>query len=313
MTEMPLHRLPDREIEAALRGLEPAIAWPTAAPTAEGVDLAAAVRARIVAATPAAQRLPAGQAERAEPARPRATSLLGLGRRSWRPALRSWRPARRSLVLALVALLAVAAVVGAVGLGLPGLRLILGEAPTPPPASAAPTLEPGDSPAPEALGASMGLGDALDPHDTTGLDARAGFAVRVPADPAVGPPDAAYIDDAKGGQVTLLWATHPGLPATLEPGVGLLLSQFRGTVEEGYFAKAIGANTTVERVQVGGRGGFWVSGDPHVFFWEGPDGFVDDPRRWVGDVLLWSDGPITYRLEASLGRDAAVRIAETLP
>ena len=37
-----------------------------------------------------------------------------------------------------------------------------------------------------------------------------------------------------------------------------------------------------------------------------------ESRRWVGDVLLWADGPITYRLETSLGRDAAIAIAETL-
>lgn len=296
MADLALHRLPDTELEAALRGLEPAIAWPTAA-VAGGIDLAAVVRDRIEGSTPTRTAGPVARLPR-----------LG----TW-----SWRPARRALVLALVVLLALAAIAGAIGLGLPGLRLILGEAPTRPPASAQVTIQPGASPAPGALGASMDLGAALDaaldPLDSAGMDARAGFAVHAPTDPALGPPDAAYIDVAKGGQVTLLWATRAGLPATLEPGVGLLLSQFRGTVEEGFFNKAIGSNTTLERVRVAGRGGFWLSGDPHVFFWEGPDGFVDDPRRWVGDVLLWSDGPITYRLETSLGRDAAIRIAETLP
>jgi hypothetical protein len=50
-----------------------------------------------------------------------------------------------------------------------------------------------------------------------------------------------------------------------------------------------------------------------VFFWTSADGFVDDPRRWVGDVLLWADGPITYRLETSLGLEEAIRIAESVP
>jgi hypothetical protein len=33
----------------------------------------------------------------------------------------------------------------------------------------------------------------------------------------------------------------------------------------------------------------------------------------VGDVLIWSDGELTYRLETSLGRDAAVELAATIP
>ena len=84
----------------------------------------------------------------------------------------------------------------------------------------------------------MGLGERVELAD---LDARAGFDVRWPNDPSIGPPDAAYIDATKGGQVSLVWASRPGLPATLEPGVGLLLSQFRGQVEDGFFTKVINA------------------------------------------------------------------------
>ena len=109
-----------------------------------------------------------------------------------------------------------------------------------------------------------------------------------------------------------MWAATPELPATLEPGVGLLLSQFRGNIDEGFFTKVVRAGTTYERLTVGDDAGFWLSGDPHIFFWDGPGGFIEDPRRWVGDTLLWADGDITYRLETSLGRDAAIRLAETL-
>ena len=116
-----------------------------------------------------------------------------------------------------------------------------------------------------------------------------------------------------GGQVSLVWAATPDLPATLEPGVGLLLSQFRGDTRRGVLHEGrSAAGTTYERLTVGDDAGFWLSGDPHIFFWDGPNGFVEDPRRWVGDTLLWSDGEITFRLETSLGRDAAIRLAETL-
>ncbi len=158
----------------------------------------------------------------------------------------------------------------------------------------------------------MHLGEALDPADAAALDDRAGFHVAMPADPNLGPPETGWIDDDKGGQVTLLWPTGPGLPATIEPDVGLLLSQFRGTIDSGLFNKLIDGGTIVAPLEVAGQQGYWLSGDPHVFFWEGSDGFVDDGRRWVGDVLVWSDGPITYRLETSLSRAEAIRIAETI-
>lgn len=293
MADRLLHQLPDGDLEAALRGLAPAIAWP-AATLPGGTDIAAAVRARV-------EMLPVPTRDGGTPA----ARLAG----PWRW---SWRPTRRALVLALVALLAIVAIAGALGLGLPGLRIILGEAPPTPGFSATPSVAPSVSASPEALGASLQLGDAVDPADRVELDARAGFAVLLPSDPAIGPPETAYIDDNRGGQVTLLWPTRPGLPSTLQPDVGLLISQFQGTVGREFFAKATGSNTTLEPVQVDGRDGYWLTGDPHVFFWEGDDGFVDDPRRWVGDVLLWSDGTITYRLETSLGQDEAIAIAESM-
>ena len=50
------------------------------------------------------------------------------------------------------------------------------------------------------------------------IDARAGFDVEWPSGPAIGPPDAAYIDETLGGQVTLVWRSRDGLPDTLAPG-----------------------------------------------------------------------------------------------
>jgi hypothetical protein len=297
MADRMLHRLPDEELELALRGLQPSIAWPAAGGVAGGPDLAASVREAI-----------ASIESTSAPASATREGVAGL-RDRWRN--RPWRPAQRALVLALLALLGLAAIAGAMGLGLPGLRLIFGEAPGGPPPSVAPPSDPSGSGL--ALGASMGLGDLVDPGDPATLERRAGFPVARPADPAVGPPETAWVDDARGGQVTLLWPAGDELPATLEPSVGLLLSQFRGAVNDGFFNKAIHDGTIVEPVEVDGREAYWITGEPHVLFWDGPTGFVDDARRWVGDVLLWSDGPITFRLESALGRDAAIRIAESLP
>ena len=156
----------------------------------------------------------------------------------------------------------------------------------------------------------MGLG-RLVPLDQ--LDAQAGFDVAWPQDPAIGPPDAAYIDPTLGGQVALVWRSREGFPDTLEPGVGLIVTAFQGTTDNGFLSKSVGSGTKVTSVLVDGHPAFWLEGDPHFLFYEGRDGFVHDPRRWVGDALLWSRGPITYRIETSLGEAAAIRLAGSMP
>jgi hypothetical protein len=282
VAEQPLHLRPDAALEDALRGLVEAIDWPVAGPApAGGPDLAAVIRARIEAAGAAGVAAPA-------------------------PSRWAWRPARRALVVAVIVLLALAALAGAAGLGLPGLRLILGPAPVSPP----PSLEPSRSAAPGVPGARMGLGTRVELAD---LDAAAGFVVTWPSDPALGPPDAAYVDRSKGDQVALVWAARPDLPATIEPGVGLVLTSFRGGITEGFFSKAIGLDTTVRLVFVDGGRAYWLGGAPHFLFYEGPDGVIADDRRWVGDALLWADGPITHRIESALGPARTLELAESMP
>ena len=134
-----------------------------------------------------------------------------------------------------------------------------------------------------------------------------------PSDTALGPPDAAYIDRTLGGQVALVWRSRDGLPDTLEPGVGLIITAFRGTADSGFYSKSISSGTTVKSVPVDVGLGYWLTGAPHFLFYEGPNGDVHDPRRWVGDALLWTRGAITYRLETSLGEAGAIRLAESMP
>jgi hypothetical protein len=284
MADLPLRLPSDADLENALRGLAEAIDWPTAGPMSGAApDLAAVVRSRIEAGDATAAR------------------TTGL---RW-----SWRPARRmaiALVVVLLSLAVLAVVAGAAGLGFPGLRLFLGPAPVNPP----PTVSPSASPAAGAPGAGLGLGT---PVGLDELDARAGFDVRWPEDPAIGPPDAVYVDPEMGGQVSLVWASRPGLPETFQSGVGLLMTAFRGGVDEGFFSKVVSTGTRVRLVTVDGDRAYWLSGAPHFFFYEGPTGRIEDPRRWIGDALIWADGPITYRLETSLGADRAVEIAESVP
>lgn len=278
--ELTQAELTEAELVVALGSLRSQLAWPTAADRSP--DLAARVRLSIMAG---------GEPSTAP----------------WHWS-RSWRIGRRALALAIVALLALAAVAGAIGLGLPGLRLILGDAPSPPPvAGSAPSPAAGGSSAP---GAELRLGAAVSLEV-----ARATTGRPIPTfdDPSLGPPDGVYLDVARADQVALVWAASADLPETLASGVGLILMSFDGTVAPAFFQKSIGSGVTVEPVIVDGRDGFWISGDPHLFFYESGDGaLIDDDRRWVGDALVWSDGATTYRLEAAIGRERAIRLAASL-
>ena len=276
---MQLAALDDTGLESMLRASAGSIAWPSAVPSS-GPDIAVRVRVRLVAAPPRAQR------------------------RTWS----AWRPARRALVLALLALLALAAIAGAVGLGLPGLQLTLSDPPVSPPPSVAPGAVTTAPPGP--LGSGLGLGD---PVALGEVETVTGLPVRLPTDPAIGPPAAVYVDPTRNDQAAFVWAATEALPQTLEPGIGLVLMRFDGTTDDGYHRKLIGQGATARAVTVGGEDGFWISGAPHYFFYYRVDGeIVDDTRRWVGDALIWSEGGTTYRLESALGMDRTIAIAETL-
>ena len=279
MTADRLRAMDDEALVGALRALGPVIAWPEV--TDHTPDPATRARVAIVAGD-----------RRAQP----------VGRRSW------WtRPMTRALVLALVALLALVAIAGAVGLGLPGLRLLFSGGPEP---SAPPTPAPSATAPAGPPGTGLGLGMAVPLAE---LEAAAGRPITLPDDPLLGPPDAAWVDRSKADQVALVWAARPDLPATLDPGIGLIVMSFDGTVQDEFFGKAINSGTTVEDVRVAGQRGYWISALPHVFFYDGADGgTVDDPRRWVGDALLWSDGTTTWRIESALGRAETMRIAESI-
>jgi hypothetical protein len=290
MTDLSM-RPDDAGLEAALRSLSTDIAWPPSAPTGAdgtptGPDIATRVRVRLTAAD-----------------RRRARRWWSIG----------GRPVRRSLVLAIVALLALAVVAAAVGLGLPGLRFSFGE----PPASLLPSPTPGGGQAPSATptlppvtGMKLALGRQVDLDE---VEAITGVPLRLPVDDRLGPPDSVWVDPSKADQIAYVWASSPELPESLEPGVGLVLMRFAGLSDNEFYEKAIHTGTKVQLVSVDGRDGYWISGDPHFFFYRRADGrYVDDGRRWVGDALVWNDGTATYRIESALGRDATIALAESL-
>jgi hypothetical protein len=199
-------------------------------------------------------------------------------------------------------LLLAAVAAAAVGFDLPGLRIIFG----PRPSGALATATPGTS-LPHAPGALLGLGTPISLDEAQRL---VDFRILVPSSPDLGPPDATYL---RLTRVALVWAPRPSLPATADPEIGLLLNEFHGTFDETAVLKAADAGTHVETVTVDGAPGYWIDGAPHVFVYLDPNGArLEDSYRPVGDSLVWTHGGITFRLETSMGRDAAIRLAEAL-
>ena len=268
----------DSTLEGALRDLATAIAYPSAG--VPPADVATLVRQRIVASPP--------------PGR-----AIG-GPFGWLRA----RPIRRSLVVAIAVLLLLAAVAGAVGLGVPGIRILFGGPTQPAPTSSASVTPPASL---GTLGQSLGLGTTVSIAEAERLG---GLDLVLPTDPAIGPPNATFLF---ANRVALVWGERPGLPPDPSSGVALLISEFNGAVDAGFFTKVLDGGTTVAPVMVGGSPGYWIEGQPHVFFYTDPTGkFVDDTHRSVGNTLIWNNGEVTYRLEAQVGMEEAVRIAESL-
>ncbi len=77
--------------------------------------------------------------------------------------------------------------------------------------------------------------------------------------------------------------------------------------------KVAGAATRVEEVSIDGSPGFFLSGAPHVLLLLDEFGnAVEESTRLAGDVLVWEDDGVAYRLEGDFTRDQALELAESL-
>ena len=229
------------------------------------------------------------------------------------------RPVRRALILALVALVVLAAVGAAFGLALPGIRFVFGPIASPA-ASSAPSL--GSPSASRGANSATATPSARVPGPPgTGLDLGDPIAVSAAGDtvdfPLLLPPRERYGSPVSAwllaGRLSLVWQPGPELPATTDRDVGLILSEFRGSIDRGYFEKVIDQGTTITPVAVNGVTGFWITGRPHELVLVDPSGEpIFDGRLSVGDTLVWAGGDVTYRLESGLDEARALALAESL-
>jgi hypothetical protein len=218
-----------------------------------------------------------------------------------RPPLRRIALAFAAVVVAIAAALIVSPQARTTVLGWLGLKGVLVQpvknlpSPTPTSGSMAERLQ---------LGAPTSLSAA-----TSGVT----FHVFIPQ--SLGNPDQVFLKDAPplGGEVSLTYAPRTGLPPTKETSLGLLLMEFRGDINPGFFGKLTGAGTTVQVVDVNGSPGYWISGEPHVFYYNDRTGQpTDEQLRLAGNTLLWEVGGVTLRIESALTKDQALAIARTV-
>ena len=138
----------------------------------------------------------------------------------------------------------------------------------------------------------------------------AGFTVRTPA--ALGDPSAIYVETAPV-RVTIVYESVKGIPISPQAGVSAIVVEFKGSLETQIMAKATGPGTTLDAVPLGGGVAYYLAGQPHQFFFFDPAGNMQpETLRLAGNTLLWQDGGVTYRLEAQVSLQEAVRIASTL-
>jgi hypothetical protein len=124
----------------------------------------------------------------------------------------------------------------------------------------------------------------------------------------LGKPDEVYAGkppDEEG--VTLVYGARSGLPPLGNTGIGLVLTEVPGGVESAYFPEGERPEAGLQRVQVGGKPGYWVPAGRGV-----PSPIGRSEARLHGSILLWEQEGVALRLEAEIPKQEALRIAESV-
>lgn len=200
-----------------------------------------------------------------------------------RPRRLAWSYAAALLALLAAGVLAVpqarAGVLEFLRLG--AIRILLGPATATPLATPTPIMTP-------TAPALSGL--------TTLSRARllAGFPILQPAYPAgLGPPEEVYFQQFEGQVVVTVWRA----PAYLA---------LYHITERDFAFKTV---QILEPATVNGLPALWVRG-PHLAQFR--DTRVGEFQFVAGNVLIWTQGEVTYRLESELSLEETLRVAESL-
>jgi hypothetical protein len=148
-------------------------------------------------------------------------------------------------------------------------------------------------------------------------DAQAAVAWHIADPSSLGAPDAVYVKlppvGPSQGEVSLVYTERPGIPVSGTTGVAVLVTEARGRINEPFFQKTLGPGVTIEQVSVGGRAGFWISGQPHGFVFVAADGDpYYDSLRLATNTLVFDDAGTVVRIEGELSKQQAIDIGRSL-
>ena len=115
-----------------------------------------------------------------------------------------------------------------------------------------------------------------------------------------GEPDHIYIQNADGTMTILVWL-NPQNPETV-----LMSLHF---IPDGSWAITKVSPTLIEETTVDGVRAIWAVGPYPLRF---TNGDLDFTRIVDGNVLIWADDTLTYRLETNMSLEEALKVAESL-
>lgn len=101
---------------------------------------------------------------------------------------------------------------------------------------------------------------------------------------------------------------QPGMAAALlrYRGRQVLYARLRGD-QMGFAKKFVAPGTRVEEARIG-EWGIWLTGAPHVLMWDQGNA----QTRLAGNVLLWLQNGVTYRLEGQLTKGEMLALARQI-
>lgn len=139
--------------------------------------------------------------------------------------------------------------------------------------------------------------------ETTLADAqeRVGYSILLPSYPAeLGLPDHVFLQDADGVMTILVW---------LDPADSDRVLMSLHFIPEGSWGYEKSEPRTIEETDVNGQRAIWAVGPYPLRL---VDDNLDFTRLIDGNVLIWAEGELTYRLETNQTLEEAIKTAESL-
>lgn len=96
-----------------------------------------------------------------------------------------------------------------------------------------------------------------------------------------------------------------------DAGTAVLVTTLPGELDRIAFRKLVASGVQVAEVDVAGRDGVWITGEPHVFMYVDPSGSMTEARP-AADTLAWQVGDVIVRVEGDIPLARAQAIAADL-